>query len=78
MLLYICIVYAAAAAYFEGLLLGSEICRKFGVRLTDARRASRTILGFAVSVFLAVSRRASRTILGVKISGRFFMWWAAQ
>ena len=59
-------------------MLGSDICWKFGVRLTDARRASSTILGFEILVFLAVSRRASSTILGVKISGRFSMWWAAQ
>ncbi len=49
MLFYIYVSHAAAAAYFEGLLLGSAVCWKFGVRLTDARRASSAILGDKIS-----------------------------
>ena len=49
MLLYIYVVYAAVAAYLDCLLLGSDICCKFGVRFTDTRRASSTFLGVKIS-----------------------------
>ncbi len=39
---------AAAGAYCEGLMLGSASCWKFEVRLTDACRASSTILGVKI------------------------------
>ena len=48
-MLYIYVVYAAVAAYLDCLLLGSDICCKFGVRFTDARRASSTLLGVKIS-----------------------------
>jgi hypothetical protein len=59
-------------------MLGWDSSWRSGVCLTDARRASNTILGFRVSVFFSAACRALSTILGVKISGRFAMWWAAQ
>jgi len=61
---------AAAGANCEGLMPGWDSSWRSGVRLTDARRASSTILEFRIYVFFSAACRASSTILGVKISGR--------